>query len=74
MFIIFTFYYLPFLSSAMDCSCKVPLSIILILTMIVCDSFYNSILTKDWGDVWRGGNGGVEMGGLKVPPVSETKW
>jgi len=59
MFIIFTFYYLPFLSSVMDCSCKVPFSIILILTMIQCDSFYNSILTKDWGDVWRGGKGGA---------------
>jgi len=58
MFIIFTFYYLPFLSSVMDCSCKVPFSIILILTMIRCDSFYNSVLTKDWGDVWvRGGEG-----------------
>ena len=59
IFMIFMFYYLPFLSSVMDCSCKDPFSIILILTMIQCDSFYNSILTKDWGDVWRGGNGGV---------------
>jgi len=55
VFIIFTFYYLPFLSSVMDRSCKVPFSIILILTIIECDSFYNSVLTKDWGDVWRGG-------------------
>ena len=58
IFMIFTFYYLPFLSSVMDCFYKFPFSIILILTMIQCDSFYNSILTKDWGDVWRGGNGG----------------
>ena len=59
MFIIFTFYYLRFLSSVMDCFCKVPFSIILILTMIQCDSLYNSILTKDWGDVRRGGKGGA---------------
>jgi len=58
-FMIFTFYYMLFLSAVIDCSCKVPFSIILILTMIQCDSFYNSILTKDWGDVWRGGNGGA---------------
>lgn len=52
--IIFIFYYRPFLSSFMDSSCIDPVPIILILTMILCDSFYNSILTKDWGDAWRG--------------------
>jgi hypothetical protein len=49
--IIFIFYYHPFLSSIMDCFSIDLVPIILILTMIPCDSFYNSILTKDWKDV-----------------------
>lgn len=56
IFLIFVFYYITFLFSVMDCSYKVPFPIILILTMILCDSFYNSILTKDWGDARWGGD------------------